>query len=98
MHTLEIAGQPIAIMSGTKNEAEELFNEEDFRSDLIVLGIVHETRRVDQMAKFVVRKSLPEEDFVFEKDFARALAAGETAAADKKCYSAFLIQVGEMLG
>ena len=98
MHTLEIAGDSIAIASGTKDEAVALFNQEQFRLDLLVLGITRETPRGEEEAKFVIRQSLPAEDLIFKQDFARALAARETTAGNEKSYLAFLVQIGEMLG
>jgi len=98
MHTLEIAGDPIAIANGAKDEAIELFNQEEFRLELIVFGFTRETPGNEKTTKFVVRQSFPHEDLIFEKDFARAVAAGEIAATNERAHLAFLAPVGEMLG
>src|ERR1700733_4730449 len=98
MYTLEIAGDPIAITNGAEHEAIRLFNREEFRSELIVLGIVRERSSSEAETKFVVRQSFRKEELVFERDFARASALGEIVRANETGYLAFLVQVGGMLG
>lgn len=92
MHTLEIAGRPVAIINLSEDEAEAEFTGEAFKSDLMVLEAGGQPLW-DGEAELFVRRSQPEEVASFERSFAKAMRDGGADRKDEVGYLAFLVPV-----
>jgi hypothetical protein len=93
MHTVEIAGVPIAIVNSSKDEAEEFFQSEVFKSDLLSWETPEGRSLWDGMAELFVRPSFAEEEAVFDRGFAKARVNGSADPDDEDGYLILLVPV-----
>jgi hypothetical protein len=92
MHTIEIAGRPIAIANvGLQDEAEELFNSDEFKNDLMIFETEDGDALWNGSDPFFIRPAFPEEVANFEPVYAKALRSGD--AEEGGPYLVFLIPV-----
>jgi hypothetical protein len=90
MFTVEIAGRPTAIINASQEEAEEWFESEPFKDDLMVLET--DGRPLwDGSAPRYLRRAFPEEVAVFERAFAKAVGDGSANPQDEDGYLVFLV-------
>ena len=96
MHTVEIAGKPIAIINSPKDEGEAWFNDESFKSDLLVLQTADREPLWDGETELLVRRSFAEDVSIFEKGFAKTLVHGDADREDEEGYLVFLVPVRQL--
>ena len=93
MYTLEICGRPIAIINDHKAEAEDWFEGEVFKSDLLSLDDENDEPLWDEKSPLFIRPALGEEVEIFERAFSTALAEGDADKDDREGYLVFLTPV-----
>ena len=94
MQTIELNGRPIAVMGGSRDEAD------GFRAALLAFVDRDDRPLWDGRGALspAVREALPEEAAVFDHSFGRAAAAGMADLDDPGDWLAFLMNVRDTTG
>lgn len=97
MQTIELNGRPIAVMGGSRDQAEEFAETDAFRAN--ILTFVHDTGRPvwDGQGVFSpsVRDALSEEVAIFERSLTWATTANRVGQGDPTDWLVFLMDVRE---
>ena len=93
MYIVEIEGRPIAIMNSEKDVADEFFNGEVFKDDLLVLDDADGKPLWDGSAELFIRRAFAEEIAAFERKFTDAVRDGTADRDDEDGYLVFLLPV-----
>ena len=92
MYTLEIAGKPTAITKATdEDEAEAIFRSNWFKADLMTFETEGQPLWDEDESKLFIRRAFPEEEAVWERNFAKALREGDAEPGED--YLVFLVPV-----
>ncbi|SRR5271166_6600012 len=93
MYTLEIEGQPVAIINSSEEEAREIFSSKYFKDDLLCLDKDDGSPLWNGASQLFVRRAFDEEVAKFEVAFVKAIKDGSADRDDEDGYLTFLTPV-----
>ena len=99
MQTIELNGRPIAVMGGSRNQAEEFAGGDGFRTDLLTFLDSDGCPLWDGQGVFFpsVRDALTEEVAVFERSLTWAITGNKAHQNDPADWLVFLMDVREIV-
>lgn len=97
MYTLEINGEPIAIINASKDEARQHFTSDELKAYLLCFHREDSSVLWDGVASLLVRRSLPEEVTRHKATYFNAKSSGAPDAEDDDGFLVFLLPVRDPL-